>query len=110
MAYIAMACIVLMAYILVAYIFIAYIGMAYMRARKYLRVTVTYGTCAMPIWITITCPKTLIVTLGDVLESSNVKNRVNLTCSVYARCGDEALCRAENAVFGCVKMSECERA
>ena len=27
-----------------------------------------------------------------------------------ARCGDEVLCRAENAVFGHVQMSECERA
>ena len=80
------------------------------RARTYLTVSVAYGTCTMPIWLTTTCPKTLIVTLGDVLESGNAKNRVNLTCSVCARCGDEVLCRAENAVFGHVRMSECERA
>ena len=45
----------------------ACIVMAYIRARKYLRVTVAYGTCTMPIWLSTTCPKTLIVTLGDVL-------------------------------------------
>ena len=67
----------------------------YIRARKYLTVTVAYGTCTMPIWLTTTCPKTLIVTLWDVLESGNAKNRVNLTCSVCARCGDEVLCGAE---------------
>ena len=49
----------------------------------------------MPIWLTTTCPKTLILTLRDVLESGNAKNRVNLTCSVCARCGDEVLCGAE---------------
>ena len=66
----------------------------YIRARKYLTVTVAYGTCTMPIWLTTTCPKTLIVTLRDVLESGNAKNRVNLTCSVCARCGDK-VCYAE---------------
>ena len=45
----------------------------YVRARKYLTVTVAYGTCTMPIWLTTTCPKTLIVTLEDVLESGNAK-------------------------------------
>ena len=84
--------------------------MAYIRARKYLTVTVAYGTCTMPIWLTTTCPKTLIVTLGDVLESGNAKNRVNLTRSVCARCGDEVLCGAENAVFERAQMSVCERA
>ena len=64
----------------------------------------------MPIWLTTTCPKTLIVTRRDVLESGNAKNRVNLTCSVCARCGDEVLCGAENAVFGRVQTSACERA
>ena len=49
----------------------------------------------MPIWLTTTCPETLIVTLWDVLESGNAKNRVNLTCSVCAGCGDEVLCGAE---------------
>ena len=49
----------------------------------------------MTIWLTTTCPKTLFVTLGDVLESGNAKNRVNLTCSVCARCGDEVLRGAE---------------
>ena len=93
-----------------AYIVMAYIVMAYIRARKYLTVTVAYGTCTTPIWLTTTCPKTLIVTLGDVLESGNAKNRVNLTRSVCARCGDEVLCGAENAVFGCAQMSACERA
>ena len=92
----------------------AYVGhdvvMAYIRARKYLRVTVAYGTCTMPIWLTTACPKTPIMTLGDVLESGNAKNRINLTRSVCARCGDEVLCGAENAVFGCVQMSECEQA
>ena len=32
-------------------------------------------------------PKTLIVTLGDVLESGNAKNRVNLARFFCARCG-----------------------
>ena len=91
-----------------AYVVMAYIVMAYIRARKYLTVTVAYGTCTMPIWLTAMCPKTLIVTLGDVLESGNAKNRINLTCSVCARCGDEVLCRAENAVFECAPMSACE--
>ena len=88
----------------------ANIVMAYIRARTYSTVTVAYGTCIMPIWLTTTCLKTLVVTLRDVLESGNAKNRVNLTCSVCARCGDEVLCGAENAVFGCVRMSVCERA
>ena len=65
----------------------------------------------MPIWLTTTRPKTLIVTLGDVLESGNAKkNRVNLTRSVCARCGDEVLCGAGNAVFERAQMSACERA
>ena len=38
------------------------------------------------------------------------KYRVNLTCSVCARCGGEVLCEAENAVFGRVQTSACERA
>ena len=93
-----------MAYIVMAYIVMAaeekldiatHTVRADIRARKYLTVTVAYGTCTMPIWLTTTCPKTLIVTLGGVLESGNAKNRVNLTCSVCARCGDEVLCRAE---------------
>ena len=46
----------------------------------------------------------------DVLESANAKNRVNLTFSVCARSGDEVLCGAENADFGHVQMSPCERA
>ena len=60
--------------------------MAYIviRARKYLTVTVAYGTCTMPIWLTTTCPETLIVTLWGVLKSGNAKIRVNLTCSVCA--------------------------
>ena len=66
----------------------------FIRARKYLTVTAAYGTCTM-LWLTTTCPETLIVTLGDVLESGNAKNRVNLTCSVCAGCGDEVLCGAE---------------
>ena len=98
------------AYVGMSYIVVAYIVMAYIRARKYLTVTVAYGTCTMPIWLTTTCPKTLIVTLWDVLESGNAKNRVNLTRSVCARCGDEVLCGAENAVFERAQMSACERA
>ena len=82
----------------------------YIRARKYLPVTVAYGTCTMSIWLTTTCPKTLIVTLWDVLESGNAKNRVNLTCSVCARCGDEVLCGAGTLLFGHVQMSACGRA
>ena len=74
-----------------AYIGMVYIVVAYIRARKYLTVTVAYGTCTMPIWLTTTCPQTLIVTLGGVLESDNAKNRIDLTC----RCGDEVLCGAE---------------
>ena len=93
-----------------AHIVTAYTVMAYIRARKYLTVTVAYGTCTMPIWLTTTCPKTLIVTLWDVLESGNAKNRVNLTCSVCARCGDEVLCGAGTPFFGHVQMSACERA
>ena len=80
------------------------------RARKYLKVTVAYGTCTMPIWLTTTCPETLIVTLWDVLESGNAKNRVNLTRSVRAQCGDKVLCGAENAVFERAQMSMCEHA
>merc|ERR1712185_696622 len=63
----------------------------HLRARTYLLVTVAYGTCTMSIWLTTTCPKTLIVTLGDVLESGNAKSRINLTRSICARCGDEVL-------------------
>ena len=77
MAYIVMASIVMsdvaMACIVMAYKDMAYIVMVYIRARKYLTVTVTYGTCTMPIWLTTTCPKTMIVTLWDVLESGNAK-------------------------------------
>ena len=80
---------IVMAYIVMAYMVMAYTVMAYIRARTYLTVAVAYGTCTMPIWLTTTCPKTLIVTLGDVLESGNAKNHVNLTHSVCARCGDE---------------------
>ena len=58
----------------------------------------------MPIWLTTTCPQTLIATLGDVLVCGNKKNRINLTFSVCARCEDEVLCGAENAVFGHVQM------
>ena len=96
-----------MAYIVMAYITMAYIVMAYIRARTYLTVTVAYGTCTMPVWLTTTRPKTLIVTLRDVLESSNAKNRVNLTCSVCARCGDEVLCGAGTPFLGHVQMSAC---
>ena len=74
-----------MACIVMVYIVMAHIVMAYIRARKYLTVTVAYGTCTVPIWLTTTCLKTLIVTLWDVLESGNAKTRVNLTCSVCAR-------------------------
>ena len=109
MAYIVMACIG-MACIGMAYIGMAYIGMAYIRARTYLTVAVAYGACTMPVWLTTTCPKTLIVTLWDVLESGNAKNRVNLTRSVCARCGDKVLCGAENAVFECAQMGAYERA
>ena len=93
------------AYIVMAYIVMACIVMAYIRARTYLPVTVAYGTCTMPIWLTTTCPETPIVTLWDVLESGNAKNRVNLTCSVCARCGDEVLCGAENAVLDASKRA-----
>ena len=66
-----------------------------LRARKYLTVTVAYGTCTRPIWLTTTCLETLTVTLWDVLECGNAQNRVNLTFSVCARCGDEVPCGAE---------------
>ena len=36
--------------------------------------TVAYGTCTTPIWLTTTCLKTLMVTLGEVLESGDAKN------------------------------------
>ena len=36
------------------------------------------GACVMEVQLTATCPKTLSVTLGDVLESGNAKNCVNL--------------------------------
>ena len=75
----------------------------YIRARTYLTVAEAYGTCTMSIWLTT-------MTLWDVLESGNAKTCVNLTGSVCARCGDEVLCGAENAVFGCAQMSVCERA
>ena len=90
-----------MAYAVMHYISIAY--MAFIRARKYLTVAVAYGTCTMPIWLTTAGPKTLIVTLWDVLESGNAKNRVNLTCSVCARCGDEVLCGAETLLLDVCK-------
>ena len=48
------------------------------RAQKSLQDTAAYGPCSMQVWLTTTCPKTLIVTLGNVLESGNAKNRVNL--------------------------------
>ena len=41
----------------------------------------------MHVWLAAACPKTLIVTLEDVLESSNAKNRVNLARFLCARCG-----------------------
>ena len=41
----------------------------------------------MQVWFTATCPKTLIVVLGDVLVSGNAKHRVNLAGSACARCG-----------------------
>ena len=109
MAYIVMAHIV-MAYIVMAYIVMTYTVIAYIRSQKYFTVTVAYGTCTMPIWLTTTCPKTLIVTLGDELESANAKNHVNLTRSVCARCGDKVLCGAGNAVFERAQMSVCEHA
>ena len=37
-----------------------------------------YGARGMQVSLPATCPKTLIVTLKDVLESGNAKNRVNL--------------------------------
>ena len=109
MAYIVMAYIV-MAYIVMACIGMASIVIAYIRARTYLPVTVAYGTCTIPIWLTTTRPKTLVLTLRDVLESGNAKNRINLTRSVCARCGDEVLCGAGTPIFGHVQMGECERA
>ena len=36
----------------------------------------------MHVWLATTCPQTLIVTLGDVLESGNAKTRVNLAGSI----------------------------
>ena len=48
------------------------------RARTYLTVIVAYGTCTMHVWLATTGPKTLIVTLGNVLESGNAENRNNL--------------------------------
>ena len=53
----------------------AYVVMARARARKYLPVTAAYGTCTMHVWLAAACPKTLIVTLGDVLESGNARNQ-----------------------------------
>ena len=50
----------------------------YIRARKYLLVAVAYGTCTMPIWLTTPCPKILIVTLWDVLESGNAKKNASI--------------------------------
>ena len=41
---------------------------AELRVQTYLAVTVAYGTCTMHVWLATTCPQTLIVTLGDVLE------------------------------------------
>ena len=46
-----------------------------------------YGTCVMQVWLAATCPKTLIVTLRDELESGNAKNRVNLARFLCDRCG-----------------------
>ena len=48
------------------------------RARTYLTVTVAYGTCTMHAWLATTCPQTLIVTLGDVLESDNAKKTASI--------------------------------
>ena len=50
-------------------------------------VTVAYDTCSIQVWFRTTCPETLIVTLGDVLESANAKNGVNLACFNCTRCG-----------------------
>ena len=36
----------------------------------------------------------LLPSLWNVLESGNAKCRVNVSCSVCARCGDEVLCGA----------------
>ena len=41
-------------------------------------VAVAYGTYTVPIWLTTTCPKTLIVTLGDVLKSDNAKKTASI--------------------------------
>ena len=46
-----------------------------------------YGAHVMQVWLAVTCPTILIVTLGDVLESGNAKNRVNLARFLCARCG-----------------------
>ena len=73
-----------------AEIAMAHIAMAHIRERTYVTVTVAYGTCTMPIWITTTCPNTLIVTLGDVLESGNAK-----TASISFALGVETRCYAE---------------
>jgi hypothetical protein len=59
MAYI----VIVMACIVMAYMVMAYIVMVYIRARKYLTVAVAYGTCTRPVWLTTTCPETLIGTL-----------------------------------------------
>ena len=48
----------------------------------------------MPIWLTTTCPKTLIVTLGDVLESSNAKKTASIELVPFAL-GVETRCYAE---------------
>ena len=74
--YIVMSYIV-MSYIVMAYIVMAYVVMAYVRVRKYLQVAVNMALVLCRFWRSTTCPKTLIVTLGDVLESGNAKNRVN---------------------------------
>ena len=65
-----------MANIVMALPLMTYIVMAYIRARKYSPVGMWHGASCR-IWFTTTCPKTLIVTLGDVLESGNA-NRFNL--------------------------------
>ena len=44
-----------------------------------------YGVRVMQVWLAAACPKTLIATLGDVLESGNAKNRVNLARFLDAR-------------------------
>ena len=62
-----------------------------------------YGAWGMQIWLTAACPKTLIVTLGDMLESGNAKNRVNLARFVRARCGVSYILRV---VYVCAYVSE----